>query len=132
MSDVFVYYVKLPPGINEMVTPCPDDAFTVYIDERLSDQKKIEAYQHALNHINSNDWAKDDVQEIETVAHGAPDPVQQEHVPNLITELLRRHKKSMAARKKKLDRIAKRYAEMSPAEIYEHNEKMIARRDEQI
>ena len=30
MDDVFVYYVSLPPGVNEMVTPCPE-GYTAYI-----------------------------------------------------------------------------------------------------
>lgn len=127
MSDIYVYQVPLPRGINEMVTPCPDDAYTVYIDERLSDEKKLEAYQHALEHIKKNDWSKEDVQEIESIAHGAPDPATEK--PSLFAELIKRHQKNRAARKRKLDRIAKKYANMTVAEINEHNDEMIARRD---
>ena len=125
MSDIFVYQGKLPHGIDEMVAPCPDDGYTIYIDERLSDERKMKAYQHALNHINNNDWAKNDVQEIEAAAHGIPVPEK----PGIFAELIKRHQKSRAARKKKLDRIARKYAGMTPAEIDIHNEEMIARRD---
>lgn len=130
MSDIYVYQVPLPRGINEMVTPSLDDSYTVYIDERLSDEKKLEAYQHALEHIKKNDWSKEDVQEIESIAHGAPDPSPEKS--SLIAELLKRHQnqKAKAARKRKLDRIAKKYSGMSTAEIYEHNEKMIAKHDQ--
>ena len=125
MSDIYVYQVPLPRGINEMVTPCPDDAYTVYIDERLSDEKKLEAYQHALEHIKKNDWSKEDVQEIESIAHGAPDPEK----PSLLSELIKRHQKTREARKRKLDKIARKYAGMTPAEIELHNEMVIAKQD---
>lgn len=129
MSDIYVYQVPLPRGINEMVTPCPDDSYTVYIDERLSDEKKLEAYQHALEHIKKNDWSKEDVQEIESIAHGAPDPAPEKS--SLIAELLKRHQnqKAKADRMRKLDRIAKKYAGMSLSEIDEHNKKMIEKKE---
>lgn len=69
MDDVFVYEVYLPGNINEMVTPC-NDGYTLYIDKRLSDEKKLQAYLHALGHIQNNDFEKSDVQEIEMEAHG--------------------------------------------------------------
>ena len=87
----------------------------------------MEAYQHALEHIKKNDWSKEDVQEIESIAHGAPDPAPEK--PSLLAELIKRHQKSRAARKRKLDKIAKKYANMTVAEINEHNDEMIARRD---
>ena len=68
MDDIFVYFIKLPEGVNEMVMPC-FTGYTVYIDERLSDQKKLEAYNHAMWHIKNHDFEKADVQEIEHEAH---------------------------------------------------------------
>lgn len=68
MDDVFVYFVSLPPGINEMVVPCAD-GFSVYIDVNLDKAHRINAYQHAMRHINNNDFEKEDVQQIEAVAH---------------------------------------------------------------
>lgn len=68
MDDIFVYYTKLPPRINELVTPC-NDGYTVYIDERLDKTSRIKAYMHAIKHIINNDFEKDDVQEIENTAH---------------------------------------------------------------
>lgn len=125
MSDIYVYQVPLPRGIHEMVTPSLDDSYTVYIDERLSDEKKLEAYQHALEHIRQEDWRKDCVQEIEAVAHGEIRPDR----PTLLSEIRKRHAKGKAARKRKLDMIAQKYASMSLAEIDEHNQAVIARRD---
>ena len=65
MDDIYVYMADLPDGIHEMVTPCCD-GYTVYIDLKLSDTGKKEAYQHALEHIKRNDFEKDDVQIIES------------------------------------------------------------------
>lgn len=73
MDDTFVYCVPLPSSVSEMVTPCID-GFTVYINENLSDQKKKEAYEHALKHIQNGDFDCDvtrDVQEMELNAHSA-------------------------------------------------------------
>lgn len=64
MADIFVYIVPLPPGVNEMVTPCLD-GFTIYISDALDPIQRVKAYRHALDHIRKNDFQKSDVQEIE-------------------------------------------------------------------
>ena len=68
MDDIFVYLVKLPKGIDEVVMPC-FDGYTVYIDPSLSHSAQVRAYKHALHHINNHDFAKSDVQKIEHEAH---------------------------------------------------------------
>lgn len=68
MVEIFTYYTELPPGVNEMTTPCYD-GYTVYIDSRLSDERKIQALCHAITHIVENDFSKQDVNAIETEAH---------------------------------------------------------------
>lgn len=68
MDDIFVYTVKMPPKIKEFVTPCLD-GYTVYIDDSLSDEEKREAYNHAMKHIERNDFENTDIQEIEYEAH---------------------------------------------------------------
>jgi hypothetical protein len=69
MSDVYVYQVKLPKGINEMVIPGIENDYTVYIDIDLPPDKQMAAYRHAIKHCERNDFGKDNVQEIETDAH---------------------------------------------------------------
>ena len=71
MDDIFLYFVKLPEGIDEVVLPC-FDGYTVYIDPTLSYDQQLEAYNHALHHIRNHDWEKYDVQEVETEAHKKP------------------------------------------------------------
>lgn len=65
MDDIFVYDVKLPPHVNEMVVPCLD-GYTVYIDISLTEEARAEAYNHALEHIKNQDWDNDDVNSIES------------------------------------------------------------------
>ena len=68
MDNIFVYTVKLPPKINEMVAPCAD-GYTVYLSDRLDREGKIAAFNHAVEHIRNNDFEKGDVQSIEREAH---------------------------------------------------------------
>ena len=67
-SDIYIYMVSLPTGINEAVTPCAD-GYTIYLSDKLSAEKRMEAYEHAMKHINNLDFEKYDVQEIEAEAH---------------------------------------------------------------
>ena len=68
MDDIYVYFVELPPKINEIVMPCCG-GYTIYIDSRLTWEKKKEMYDHALSHIKNMDFEKVDVQAIEHDAH---------------------------------------------------------------
>ena len=69
MADAYVYLLDLPAGVNEMVTLCEDNDYTIYINGRLCDHKRREAYRHALAHIERDDFEKTDVQQIEADAH---------------------------------------------------------------
>ena len=68
MDNIFLYFVKLPEGIDEVVMPC-FDGYTIYIDPSLSYHQQIEAYNHAIRHIRNHDFEKHDVQEIESNTH---------------------------------------------------------------
>lgn len=68
IGDVFVYLVDLPDGIDEYVTPCKD-GHTIYIDARLDLAHRQKAYEHAMWHIEHDDFQKADVQQIEHTAH---------------------------------------------------------------
>lgn len=69
MDDIYTYLIPLPDGINEVVLPCLG-GYTVYIDSRLTREKQVRSYYHALGHIVNQDFEKTDVQEIERDAHG--------------------------------------------------------------
>ena len=71
MDDTFyIFITDLPDGINEMMTPC-FDGFTIYINNRLDEIGRLKAYYHAVSHILQKDFDKDDVQIIESGAHGS-------------------------------------------------------------
>ena len=67
-DDVFVYYVELPEGVNETVTPC-NGGYNVCIDPRQSEEGVMRSYMHALRHIMENDFEKEDVNQLEKEAH---------------------------------------------------------------
>lgn len=69
--NVSIIDFKNIPG-KEMVTENEDGSYTVLINARLSYEGQLQAYKHALRHINSNDFQEQeaDVQKIEYNAHG--------------------------------------------------------------
>lgn len=52
-----------------MVIKNEDGSYTILINAKLSDQGRISAYEHALRHIENEDFEKEYVQEIESSAH---------------------------------------------------------------
>ena len=97
---VYVYLVDMPPQTHEMVTPCAD-GYTVYINAALDDKHRIEAYEHALRHIENGDFDMDniaDVQQIEARAHKIQPEVEWK---NELERLRKERKKLRAALRKK-------------------------------
>lgn len=69
-EDVYVRLVDFPTTtVSEAVTKNADGTFTVFINARMNDRKQNDAYRHALKHIKSCDFEKEDVGEIEANAH---------------------------------------------------------------
>ena len=68
MVEIYCYLADLPAKIREMVAVCPD-GYTVYINSNLSEDARRRAYDHALKHINNNDWSKENADLIELTAH---------------------------------------------------------------
>ena len=69
MDEVFVYLVHLPDGVDELVVPCAD-GYTVYLADRLDSFALRRKYDHAVRHIEREDWKKEHVNAIEGDAHG--------------------------------------------------------------
>ncbi len=55
--NVSVIDFKGIPG-NELVTENEDGSYTILINARLSYERQLQAYEHAMKHINSNDFEK--------------------------------------------------------------------------
>ena len=70
MNDrIFTYLIDMPTRVHEAVCPCAD-GYTIYLNSRLSYQDRIKAYNHAMKHIESNDFeSEEDIQTIEARAH---------------------------------------------------------------
>lgn len=61
--------MDFPGKGNEAVTKNEDDSYTIFLNARLSYEKQLEAYAHAIRHIKNGDFEKRDVGIIETEAH---------------------------------------------------------------
>lgn len=85
-----------------MVVPNEDGSYTILINARLSQEGQLRAYQHAMKHIQNEDFEKSDVQSIEFKAHnlGEADefvPVPASKYENRIKQLRREKKKLQQA-----------------------------------
>lgn len=67
--DVNTFLVNFPTPGNEMVVQNEDGSYTILINARLSQDGQLKAYQHALSHINNEDFEKTEIQNIEYQAH---------------------------------------------------------------
>lgn len=111
MDNVYVYLTgELPAGIHELVTPCTD-GYTVYIDEHLDDNHRLDAYNHALEHIKNRDFDIDNartVQEMETEAHGLAEETEIISAPVLGDEFREEILKRIRQRRQKIARLMKK------------------------
>lgn len=115
-EDVFVQLVDFKdiPG-EELVTQNADGSFTVLINARLNYERQMESFEHAMRHIESNDFEKQDVQQIEAAAHQIADREQAVRAEEF-RALIEKKIKKLARRRRKLERqlkeIDKRNKEM--------------------
>ena len=80
-QDVNVVLIDFPVKGKEMVIPNEDGSYTVLINAKLSHEMRIEAYDHAMRHIENDDFSKADVQQIEAEAHSVTIPDTAERIP---------------------------------------------------
>lgn len=78
--DVNVVLLDFPRPGNEMVCENEDGSFTIMINARLSYENQLKSYQHAMKHIQNNDFQKTDTQMIEAIAHAAKAPEKPEYI----------------------------------------------------
>lgn len=57
--------------ISEQVVKNSDDSYSIFLNSRLTHEKQLEAYKHAIEHIENCDYEKYDVDKIEFDAHSA-------------------------------------------------------------
>lgn len=69
MEEINVQLLNMDTKIPEHLVKNNDDSYTIFINARLSRERQLKSYYHALRHINEDDFYKENVQEIETDAH---------------------------------------------------------------
>jgi TolA-binding protein len=71
MDDVFVYIIGMDTMVHEQVVANSDGSYSVFINDCLSPEQRLKAYNHALQHIKNGDFGSaDGVDSIERKAHG--------------------------------------------------------------
>lgn len=54
---------------REAVTENTDGSYTIFLNARESYEQQVKSYEHALKHIENDDFKQSDVQVIEALAH---------------------------------------------------------------
>ena len=67
-ADYFVRIVDLPPQVGGMVTPNNDGTYSLYLNSKKSHDQNIESYFHEVDHIENDDFYREDpIEDIEHV-----------------------------------------------------------------
>ena len=69
--DINTRLIDMDVLIGEQVIKNNDDSYTILLNARLSHERQLECYRHALLHISNDDFEKDNADEIECKTHGA-------------------------------------------------------------
>ncbi len=69
MGEINVQFLNMDTKIPEQLIKNDDDNYTIFLNARLSQENRLKSYYHALQHIQKDDFEKDDVQQIEEIAH---------------------------------------------------------------
>lgn len=64
-ESIGVYFLNMDTAVEEEVHPNEDGSFTIFINARISHERQMIAYQHALEHIMNNDFSKENADDIE-------------------------------------------------------------------
>lgn len=64
-EDIGVYFLSMDTAVEEEVHANEDGSFTIIINSRISYERQLVAYQHAIRHIMQDDFSKASADEIE-------------------------------------------------------------------
>ena len=56
--DINTQLIDMDVLVSEQISKNSDGSYTIFINARLSHERQIEAYAHALRHIQENDFEK--------------------------------------------------------------------------
>ena len=66
-----VQLINCDTNIRESIVKNDDDSYTIFINAKLTHERQLEVYTHAIEHIENSDFEKHDVDKIEFDAHSA-------------------------------------------------------------
>lgn len=69
MEDVNVLIMDMDTMVSEHLIQNTDNSYTIFLNARLSHEMRLKAYAHAIKHLIENDFERENVQEIEVMAH---------------------------------------------------------------
>ena len=69
LENINVQIMDMDTMVPEHLVKNEDNSYTIFLNARLSKEKQLKSYYHALRHINENDFCKENVQKIEYEAH---------------------------------------------------------------
>ena len=69
--DINTRLIDMDVLVGEQIIKNNDDSYTILLNARLSHERQLECYRHALLHISNDDFEKDNADVIEFNAHGA-------------------------------------------------------------
>lgn len=67
--DVNTRIINMDVLIPEQIVKNKDDSYTIFLNARLSREKQLEAYCHAMRHIKDGDFEKEEADLAELSAH---------------------------------------------------------------
>ncbi len=67
--DINTKIIDMDVLVGEQITANSDGSYTIFLNARLSHERQLEAYAHALSHIQNEDFNKDNADMIELAAH---------------------------------------------------------------
>ena len=67
--DVNVREINLPTTISAYVASNPDATYTIFLNSRLTWERRMQAYQHEMEHIRNGDYERSSADLIEFRAH---------------------------------------------------------------
>ena len=124
-NPVTITLIDMEYGIEEEVCEV-DGYYNIFLNSRSSHAARLNAFDHAIEHIRRDDWEKADVQLIEAEAHGIAKAVpDQSESSRRHWELRKRMSKEIAKMERKLRQYERKYSGMSLGAIREHNDKML-------
>lgn len=67
--DINTQIIDMDVLVGEQVIKNNDDSYTILLNARMSHERQLECYRHALLHINNNDFEMGNADRIEYIAH---------------------------------------------------------------